>query len=92
MTEIEIRRPADLGRLIGRVRTSRGIRQEELAEQLGFARSYLAALESGRVTVQLSRLFRVLRALRIRVSVSLDLTDTTPQSPAEESGPAHATR
>lgn len=73
--DVDIRRASDLGPVIARVREDRGVRQEELAESLGFARSYLAALESGRPVIQLSRLFQVMRRLGIRVTLSFERTE-----------------
>lgn len=65
-------RPRDFGDLIAGLREERGMSQESLAERLGFARSYLSELESGKTTVQLARLFRALHALGVRVEVSWD--------------------
>jgi HTH-type transcriptional regulator / antitoxin HipB len=69
MPRYEIERPRDLGSLIAMTREERGISQEELAEQLGFSRSYLSELESGRSTLQLARIFRALHALDATVEV-----------------------
>lgn len=73
--DVDIRRASDLGPVIARVREDRGASQEELAEGLGFARSYLAALESGRPVIQLSRLFQVMRRLGIRVTLSFEKSE-----------------
>lgn len=65
-----VERPHDLGDLVAGLREERGITQDALARQLGFSRSYLSELESGKSTVQLARLFRTLRALGVSVEVS----------------------
>lgn len=77
--EAEVRRASDLGPIIAGVREARGIRQVDLADELGFARSYLASLESGRPVIQLNRLFRVLRRLGIRITVSFDTPGMPPK-------------
>jgi HTH-type transcriptional regulator/antitoxin HipB len=74
--DVEVRRANDLGPVLARVREERGIRQEDLADELGFARSYLAALETGTPVIQLRRLFQVMRRLGIRVTVSFERTGT----------------
>jgi HTH-type transcriptional regulator / antitoxin HipB len=76
MPRYEVERPRDLGAVVAGLREERGISQEAFAEQLGFSRSYLSALESGRSTLQLTRLFRALNALGVRVEVSF--TDPVP--------------
>ena len=45
-----------------------GMSQAELAEQLAFSRDYMIDLESGKPTVHLARLFRVLHELGISVT------------------------
>ena len=70
MPRYEVARPRDFGDLIAERREELGVSQEALAERLGFARSYLSELESGKTTVQLTRLFRTLRALGVSIEVS----------------------
>jgi transcriptional regulator with XRE-family HTH domain len=61
--------PETLGAALRHYRQSQGISQAKLAELTGLNRTYLSALEQGRETTQLRRLFRVLRQLGIRVSL-----------------------
>lgn len=70
--ETEVRRASDLGPIIAQVREAQGIRQADLSASLGFSRTYLAGLESGKPVIQLERVFRVLRRLGIRVTVSFE--------------------
>lgn len=84
MSHIEVRRPGDLGRIISAVRTERGIRQEDLADDLGVSRTYLAGLESGRSATQLLRIFRAMRTLGIRLSVEFTDEDPANEEPSDE--------
>ena len=70
MPRYRVDRPGDFGALLAGLREEAGISQEVLAEQLGFARSYLSEMEAGKSTVQLARLFRALHALGVDVEVS----------------------
>ncbi|CAQ02790.1 helix-turn-helix domain-containing protein [Clavibacter sepedonicus] len=76
MPSHEIRKYSDLGEAIKHVRLRRGMTQSDLAEKLGFERFYVRELETGtRPPLFVTRLFRVLRLLRIRVTVSYDLRE-----------------
>lgn len=70
MPRYTVERPHDFGDLIAGMREEQGVTQDELADRLGFSRSYLSELESGKSTVQLARLFRTLHALGVNVEVS----------------------
>jgi len=70
MPRYTVERPRDFGTVLAVRREEMGLSQEALAEQLGFARSYLSELESGKATLQLGRLFRALRALGVEVEVA----------------------
>lgn len=70
MPRYTVERAHDLGDLIAGLREEQGVTQDELANRLGFSRSYLSELESGRSTVQLARLFRTLHALGADIEVS----------------------
>lgn len=48
--------PKKLGRHVRRLREVKGWSQEELARQAGLARSFVAAIESGRKNISLSTL------------------------------------
>lgn len=58
-----------LGAAIKHYRAKAGLSQAELAARTGMHRSYLSELEQGKETEQLSRLFRVLRELGVRMSL-----------------------
>jgi len=67
-----VRTPDDLGRAIAGARRERGLSQGELADQLGFKRSYLSELETGGgATIALERTLRALRRLGAEVTVTL---------------------
>ena len=70
MPEAKIRHYRDMGAVLRAVRQQKGLRQEDLADNLGISRGYLVELENGRSTQQLTRLFRALNALGIRVTLS----------------------
>jgi transcriptional regulator with XRE-family HTH domain len=61
--------PASLGAAIRHYRREAGLTQAQLAEMAGLHRPYLAALEAGKETEQVTRLFRVFRQLGVRMSV-----------------------
>lgn len=62
--------PASLGAAIKHYREQAGLTQAELAERAGLHRSYLSELESGAETQQLRRIFRVLKQLGVRVTLT----------------------
>lgn len=73
MPTIALRRFRDLGVVVRTVRMSQGLTQDELARSLVFDRNYLSRLEAGTPTMYVSRLFRVLDRLGIRLTVTYDL-------------------
>jgi transcriptional regulator with XRE-family HTH domain len=70
-----VRSTADLGRAIAGVRARRRLTQQQLAEQAGLERSYLARLEGGASTLALERALRLLRRMGATVTVSLPEDD-----------------
>jgi transcriptional regulator with XRE-family HTH domain len=56
------------GKQIQRLRTSRGLTQEQLAVTAGLSRTFLARLELGQHDPSLSTLVRVAKALRVSVT------------------------
>jgi HTH-type transcriptional regulator/antitoxin HipB len=62
---------ADLGRAIADIRRQQGLTQEQLAEQAGLSRGYLAHLESGRTSKSLEHVLRVLRRSGAKVTIDL---------------------
>lgn len=68
--------PTALGTAIRHYRREAGLSQAQLAELTGLNRTYLSALEQGRETEQLRRIFRVLGQLGVRISLErLDRSD-----------------
>lgn len=70
-----VRSPADLGRAIAGIRTTRGLRQEDLAVKMGIDRTYLAKLEAGASSIQLERALRALRRMGATVTITLSEND-----------------
>jgi transcriptional regulator with XRE-family HTH domain len=84
-----VRNGADLGRGIGEIRRAQKLTQEQLAEQTGLARPWLAKLETGRSAIVLDQLLRVLRILGATVTITFD--DPAPDQPTRpNSVPASA--
>jgi transcriptional regulator with XRE-family HTH domain len=74
-----VRTGSDLGRGIGEIRRAQKLTQEQLAEQTGLARPWLAKLETGRSATVLDQLLRVLRILGATVTITFD--DPAPDQP-----------
>lgn len=66
-----VRTGKDLGGAVREARMARELTQEELAEQAGLRRSYLAKMETGLSVVLLDRALRALRLLGAEVVVTL---------------------
>ena len=61
----------DLGRAISGIRKLKGLRQTDLAEELGIDRQYLIRLEAGQGTLAIERALRALRRMGAEVTVTL---------------------
>jgi len=77
--EWAIRSAADLGRAIAGVRSGRGLTQQQLAEEAGVERSYLARLEAGASTLAIERALRLLRRMGATVTVTAGEDDDAPR-------------
>ena len=55
--------PAELGKALAGARQARGLTQQELADRMYMHRSYLARMEAGLSTEQVTRTLSVLREL-----------------------------
>jgi HTH-type transcriptional regulator/antitoxin HipB len=75
MNTVTINRFRDLGAVVKAVRESRGIRQDDLAEDLAFNRRYLHEIESGKPNLYITRLFRAVNKLGITITVTYTLGD-----------------
>lgn len=73
MPSYPIRNAKGVGAAIRHARTARGIRQEDLAAQLGIRPAYLVAIEKGAPTLWATRVFRAFARLGITVTVSFDV-------------------
>jgi DNA-binding XRE family transcriptional regulator len=67
--EFRIYAPASLGDAIRHYRNEAGLTQEQLASMVGLNRTYLARLEAGKETEQLTRIFRIFRNLGVRMTL-----------------------
>lgn len=65
-----VRSTEDLGHAVSEIRRARGMTQNELAEQGGLTRVWLAQLETGRTTPVLDHLLRLLRRLGATVTIT----------------------
>ncbi len=70
MPTVPIRNFRDLAAVIKATREQRGVRQEDLANDLGMSRVALYRIESGTAPLVVSRLFRILRKLGITLTVT----------------------
>lgn len=70
MPTLAARKVQDVAAVIRAAREDAGLSQAELAEQLAFSRDYMIDLESGKPTVYMARLFRVLHELGITVTLT----------------------
>lgn len=75
MPALKARKPKDVAALIRAAREDRGLSQGELAELVAFSRDYMVDLESGRSTVYMARLFRVLHELGITMTLEYEAGD-----------------
>lgn len=62
--------PGDLGRIIRDARLEAGLTQEEFADDLGVTRQYVSALESGKSSLHVDRLFASVRLLGVRLEAT----------------------
>lgn len=61
--------PQSLGRSIREFRLRRQLSQQDLADRVGFHRSYLSELETGTTTEALDRIVRTLSALDLEIVI-----------------------
>jgi ribosome-binding protein aMBF1 (putative translation factor) len=76
----EAMRSFQLGEEVRRLRSERGLSQQELAERMGVTQSVVARLEAGGVEPRLRTLDRVARALDVELEVHFQAG--TPQDRA----------
>lgn len=66
-----VRTGRDLSRAVREARVTAGLTQEQLAQQAGLDRTYLAKMEAGLTVVLLDRIVRTLRHLGAEITVRL---------------------
>jgi transcriptional regulator with XRE-family HTH domain len=64
--------PKQFAMKLKKLRESRGLTQAALAKKAGISRAYLARMEMGRHDPHLSRLRKLARVLRVKVSELID--------------------
>ena len=64
--------PADLGRVIRRLRLRNEMTQQQLADALGATQRYVSELETGKPKIADERYFRLLRLLGMRLTVEIE--------------------
>ncbi len=69
--QIVIRSGDDLGLAVAEARAARRLSQQELADEVGIERTYLARLENGLTVLMLDRAVRILRFLGATITVTL---------------------
>ncbi|MHB1063925.1 MAG: helix-turn-helix transcriptional regulator [Georgenia sp.] len=62
--------PSDLGRILRDARQEAGLTQDEFADDLGVSRQYVSALESGKTSQHVDRIFGSLRLLGVRIEAT----------------------
>ena len=70
MPTLSARKLQDIAAVIKAAREDAGISQGDLADRLAFSRDYMVDLESGTSNLYMTRLFRVLHELGIKVALT----------------------
>ena len=81
MPSYDVRNAKTLGAALRHARTEHGYTQEELAEQLDITRNYINELETGKNNLWSTRMFRALRFLKVKITVSFDAKSDALRSP-----------
>lgn len=68
----EVRSAEALGRMLQQGRLVSGLTQRELADRLGTDQKYIWALESGKNTIILERIFAIMRETGVRMYMEID--------------------
>ena len=70
-----LRAPADFGLALQQGRLSRGLSQQELADELDLPQSTISEIESGKSTIFLRRLLTIARATGVEFAASWEDDD-----------------
>ncbi|RYE59169.1 MAG: XRE family transcriptional regulator [Sphingobacteriales bacterium] len=57
-----------------KIRKSKGVSQEELANDLGFSQAYIAKVESGKVNLSISHIVAISRRLNVPIATLVDIS------------------
>ena len=77
--QVQIDQASDIGQYVRAVRKAQGLRQDDLAAMAGTSHVVLGTVERGKDTVQIGRVFELLRQLGIRVQLDLPLDLPPPE-------------
>ncbi|PPU36778.1 helix-turn-helix domain-containing protein [Xanthomonas arboricola] len=75
---VPIAQASDIGAYVRAVRKAQGLRQDDLAALAGTSHVVLGNVERGKDTVQLGRVFELLRQLGIQVQLDLPVELPAP--------------
>jgi transcriptional regulator with XRE-family HTH domain len=75
----DVRNAKTLGAALRHARTQHGYTQDELAEQLDITRNYINEMETGKPNLWSTRMFRALRFLKVKITVSFDAGPDAPR-------------
>lgn len=78
--QVQIEDASDIGQYIRAIRKAQGLRQDDLAAMAGTSHVVLGNVERGKDTVQIGRVFALLRQLGIQVQLDLPM-DLPPVAP-----------
>ncbi len=70
--EFIVRTGADFGQAASQLRRTRGLTQNQAAEEVGLNRSYVSEIELGRTTRLIDHILRMLRRLGATVTITWD--------------------
>lgn len=65
----------NFGKNLRKIRISKKMTQEELAEKAGLTRSYYTEIETGKRNISLINLFKLSTALQVTLSVLVDFNE-----------------
>ena len=77
----EVRSAEALGRMLQQGRLVSGLTQRDLADRLDTDQKYIWALESGKKTIVLERIFEIMREAGIRMYMEIDSSADEPPKP-----------
>lgn len=77
--QVQIDQASDIGQYVRAVRKAQGLRQDDLAAMAGTSHVVLGNVERGKDSVQIGRVFELLRQLGIRVQLDLPVDLPPPE-------------